>query len=64
MLATATPAPAAPTSQESLNALLCDLLPPQGSWSDEAYLWLTDHGNRLIEFTDGQPPLMPCSWLA
>ena len=59
MLVTAKPAPAAPTSQESLNALLCDLLPPQGSWSDDAYLWLTDHGNRLIEFTDGHVQELP-----
>ena len=41
------------TSQEALYALLCDLLPRQGSWSDEAYLWLTDHSGRLIELTDG-----------
>ena len=34
-------------------ALLCDALPPQGAWSDHAYLWLTDRSNRLIEFTDG-----------
>ena len=47
------PAPAAATSQQALNALLCDVLPPQGAWSDDAYLWLTDHSNRLIEFTDG-----------
>ena len=46
------PAPAA-ASQQALNALLCEVLPPQGSWSDDAYLWLTDHSNRLIEFTDG-----------
>ena len=50
---TAPPSPATATSQEALNALLCDLLPPQGAWSDEAYLWLTDSSNRLIEFTDG-----------
>ena len=47
------PAPAVETSQQALNALLCDVLPPQGAWSDDAYLWLTDHSNRLIEFTDG-----------
>ena len=47
------PAPAAGTSQKALHALLCDVLPPQGAWSDAAYLWLTDHSNRLIEFTDG-----------
>ena len=49
----APPATAAPTSQEALNALLCDMLPSQGAWSDDAYLWLTDHSNRPIEFTDG-----------
>ena len=36
-----------------LAALLCNTLPPQGAWSDNAYLWLTDHSRRLIEFTDG-----------
>ena len=38
----------------ALASLLCDLLPSQGHWSDDAYLWLTDHTNRLIEFTDGR----------
>ena len=51
-------APAA-TSQEALNALLCDVLPPQGSWNDDEYLWLTDHSNRLIEFTDGYVQELP-----
>ena len=40
-------------SQAALDALLCELLPRQGDWSDEGYLWLTDHGNRRVEFTDG-----------
>ena len=53
MSATTGPAPPATTSQEALNALLCDVLPPQGAWSDDAFLWLTDHSNRPIEFTDG-----------
>ena len=26
------------TSQAALDALLCDILPRQGCWSDEAYL--------------------------
>ena len=55
----APPATAAPTSQEALNALLCDVLPPQGAWSDAAYLWLTDHSNRPIEFTDGCIEALP-----
>ena len=40
-------------SQVALDALLGEILPRQGCWSDEGYLWLTDHGNRLVEFTDG-----------
>ena len=59
MTVTTEPAPTAPTSQEALNALLCDLLPSQGAWSDAAYLWLTDHTNRLIEFTDGHVQELP-----
>ena len=48
------PAPReAVTSQAALDALLYELLPRQGCWSDEGYLWLTDHGNRPVEFTDG-----------
>ena len=43
----------AAASQGALDALLCELLPRQGCWSDEGYLWLTDHGNRPVEFTDG-----------
>ena len=42
-----------------LASLLCDLLPPQGSWSDDAYLWLTDHGNRPVELTDGHIQELP-----
>ena len=50
------PVTAAPASfrQRPLASLLCDLLPSQGHWSDDAYLWLTDCSNRLIEFTDGR----------
>ena len=40
-------------SQAALEALLGELLPRQGCWSDEGYLWLTDHGNRPVELTDG-----------
>ena len=50
---------AAATSQAALDALLCDLLPRQGCWSDEAYLWLTDHSRRPIEFTDGRIEELP-----
>ena len=49
----------AATSQADLDALLCDVLPRQGCWSDEAYLWLTDHSRRRIEFTDGRIEELP-----
>jgi len=39
--------------------LLEEILPPQGAWSEDAYLVLTDHRNRLIEFTDGFLEALP-----
>ena len=48
-----------PTSRHALASLLCEVLPPQGAWSDEAYLWLTDHSRRLIELTDGHLRELP-----
>ena len=47
------------TSQEALNALLHEILPRQGAWSDAGYLWLTDRSRRLIEFTDGYIEELP-----
>lgn len=38
---------------------LVDFLPEQGNWSEAAYLWLTDHTNRLIEYTDGYLEVLP-----
>jgi Uma2 family endonuclease len=36
-----------------------EVLPPQGHWSEEEYLVLTDHRNRLIEYTDGFLEALP-----
>jgi Uma2 family endonuclease len=47
------------TSTEELHDVFLDVLPPQGEWSEEEYLWLTDHTNRLIEFTDGYIEVLP-----
>ena len=47
------------TSHAAFNALLGDLLPRQGCWNDQAYLWLTDHSRRLVEFTDGYIEELP-----
>ncbi len=38
---------------------ILELLPPQGSWSEEEYLWLSEQTNRLIEFTDGYIEELP-----
>src|SRR6266850_1830056 len=48
-------------SQRKHKELLLELLPNQGQWSEEEYLWLTDHTSRLVEFTDGflEPMPMP-----
>jgi Uma2 family endonuclease len=40
-------------SLPSYKETILDLLPDQGGWTEEAYLWLTDNTNRLVEFTDG-----------
>src|SRR5580698_6516585 len=37
-----------------------DILERQGSWTEREYLALTDHLNRLVEFTDGF--LEPLPW--
>lgn len=39
--------------------MLEDILPPQGQWSEDQYLLLTDHRHRLIEFTDGFLEVLP-----
>ncbi len=46
-------------TQEQVDDLVLDLLPLQGQWSAEEYLWLTDRANRLIEFTDGYVEVLP-----
>ena len=58
-MATTEPAMTPPASRRALASLVCDVLPPQGAWSEEAYLWLTDHTRRLIEFTDGYVEELP-----
>jgi Uma2 family endonuclease len=52
--------PSAPKpSDQDWNELLGELLPAQGAWTEEEYLVLTDHGNRLVEFTDGFLEVLP-----
>ena len=47
------------TSPREYRKAVLELLPQQGDWSDEDYLWLTDHSNRLIEMTDGYLEVLP-----
>ena len=44
---------------EDWKGLLLDLLPSQGSWSEDAYLWLTDHTTRMVELSDGRLEVLP-----
>lgn len=46
-------------SDQEWKDVLEQILPPQGEWSEEAYLVLTDHRNRLVEFTDGFLEVLP-----
>ena len=47
-----------PSAQEWKD-ILEEILPPQGEWSEDEYLVLTDHRNRLVEFTDGFLEVLP-----
>ena len=51
-------------SQDAVDALLREVLPPQGGWSDEEYLWLTDRAPRRIELADGRLEILPMPTLA
>src|SRR5215468_3237617 len=35
------------------------LFPAQGEWSEDDYLWLTDHTRGLVELTDGHVEVLP-----
>lgn len=58
-MATTTHHSTSATDQAELDALLAELLPRQGQWSAEGYLWLTDRTNRPIEFVGGQIEVLP-----
>jgi Uma2 family endonuclease len=58
-MATVTSPPTSfPFSQEWKDVLE-EILPRQGEWSEEEYLVLTNHRNRLVEFTDGFLEVLP-----
>lgn len=39
-------------AQEEIDSFVLDVLPPQGRWHEDEYLWLSDHSSQLIESTD------------
>jgi Uma2 family endonuclease len=47
------------TSQHELRDVLLALLPVQGGWAEEDYLWLSEKTNRPLEFTDGYIEVLP-----
>ena len=47
------------TSRDKEKRKILDLLPDQGAWREEEYLWLTDHTNQLVEFSGGFLELLP-----
>jgi Uma2 family endonuclease len=58
-MATDTTLTTALLSAQEWKDVLEEILPPQGRWSEEEYLVLTDHHNRLVEFTDGFLEVLP-----
>lgn len=46
-------------AQTELDQTIFELLPRQGEWSEEDYLWLTRSSNRLIELRDGVLDFLP-----
>jgi Uma2 family endonuclease len=46
-------------SKQAWKDVLEEILPAQGEWSEEEYLVLTGHRNRLVEFTDGFLEVLP-----
>ena len=46
-------------TQDEVDNLVLDLLPMQGQWAEEHYLWLSDSTNRLIEYTNGYIEVLP-----
>lgn len=46
-------------TQGQRDDLVLALLPQQGQWSQDMYLWLSEQTNRLLEFANGYIELVP-----
>jgi Uma2 family endonuclease len=51
--------PVTPSHEPEYAWEVATLYPEQGEWSEDAYLDLTDHASRRIEFTDGRLEFLP-----
>ena len=47
------------TKRLNAQSEIAALLPAQGEWRDEDYLWLTSRTNRLVELSDGRIEVLP-----
>lgn len=47
------------SAPDELDPSLLEVLPRQGEWSADEYLWLTDRTSRLIEYSDGYLEVLP-----
>lgn len=52
-MSTASNLPTGLSASQEWKDFLAETLPRPGEWSEELYLVLTEHTNRLVEFTDG-----------
>jgi Uma2 family endonuclease len=59
MSATTQPPSVVISARSEWKDTLEEILPPQGEWSEEEYLVLTDHRNHLVEYTDGFLEVLP-----
>jgi Uma2 family endonuclease len=46
-------------TQQQVDDFVLEVLPTQGQWNADDYLWLTDHTARLIEFSNGYIEELP-----
>ncbi len=47
------------TSAREYRQAILELLPEQGGWGEEEYLWVSERTNRLVEFADGRIEVIP-----